>query len=79
MSKRGTVRNMTLRPMVDRYIRELAQERETSLANTLNIAIMETPGFTEWAFKDKYRELELEVERLSQLNDAMRTRMEELI
>ena len=76
--KRGTVRNVTLRPLVDQFIRERAEEQQTSLANTLNLAVMETPGFSEWVFKGKNRNLAKEVVRLEQVCDAYRTKLEEL-
>ena len=50
--KRGTVRNVTLRPQVDRYIRYKAREWDVSLAAAYNRIIRETIGFERWQFAD---------------------------
>lgn len=79
MTDRGVVRNVTLRPLVDRFITERAKDDQTSLANTINISVMEGPKFNAWVFKDRTRDLELEIERLSQICDAYEKRVEELL
>jgi len=71
--------SMKLLSIVRTYINYEAERWHTSLATAFNRVVMESAGFLTWQDNGEVMRLRREVEKMYQINDAMQTRMEELI
>ena len=71
--------SMKLLTVVRTYLEYEMIRWHVSLATSYNRVVMESAGFLTWQDNGEVMRLRRENEKLMQVNDAMRTRMEELI
>jgi len=71
--------SMKLLSIVRKYLEYEAARWHVSLAISYNRVVMESAGFLVWQDDGEVMRLHRELDKMVQVNDAMRTRMEELI
>ena len=71
--------SMKLLTVVRKYLEYEAARWHCSLATAYNRVVMESAGFLTWQDNGEVMRLRREVEKMYQINDAMRTRMEAMI